>query len=820
MKKRISTLLLIVWVCLQINAQEQLTDIRSVYGPSTNPSGPINYIIKLNKQIVWTSIEENGVNLYKSDGTKEGTKHLSNILSTIPTLHQSFDTWSVQGDELLYKITPSWDNAQMYHNFTALHFVTNGANKTLKLFESKDFIEGSSAVKIGENYYYIYGQKENNVILLKIVKVYPDGRQEAIRTIDLSKEKYPIIDVRFISSVDERYFKVDIAPDYLISSLSSLIIEPLTGEIINKNHETYKVSFKRKHFFYEYNEANKKYVNYASSDTGLVKLFESDNVVNFFIPFPDDEEIIFYDSDNWWITDGTRTHTNYAKSLYKDLNASLKKKINNGYFFYDLTFGKWQIYANGVMKQPTVNRPSTDFDNFPKDLIYDNKFYFHGIKWSDSGNGKRRLAVYAFDGNDISLAADLSDYELNGNPSTTVLKDGGMIFSFTSFASTSEKTVLYWHPSLKEPVFIARGFVNGIFITEDNRAIIRIEEKQGTIYEDINYQLYISDLKTAAQLITPKVFVQKAVTIEEGSHLLANRSILGNKLYFSAYSPETGYEPWVTDGTAGGTQMVGDLLEGPQNSNPTNFMEVNGIPVCRASTLNTGRQLFSLLPKLDAPLLATPNTQACEGDTIVLTASKGFDSYKWIIDEDKEIITNENKLNVAKSGTYKVIVSKDKASSHPSNAVSINFIPLPAKPIIKQENNQLSVTATGQLQWYLNETPITGATTNILTYSGAGDYAVKVTENACSVLSDKLLVAITSTEELWANAVYPNPTTNKIIIKVNQKQSVQLKLIDIYGRIVLQKTLSDVINEIDLKDFAKGAYILRLDQATKKIIIE
>ena len=814
MKKRF-TILLILLVCLKVSAQEQLTVIRKAY-----ESGFYN-VVHLNNKIIWRSAEQNGINLYASDGTKEGTKLLGNLSSTIPTLHHSFDSWSIYGDELLYNIIPGWDNAQMYHNYSALHFVTNGNDKTIKLFESKNFIEGSSALKIGNDYYYIYGQKENNVLLLKIFKVYPDKHQELVKTIDLSKEDASIIDVRFIENAGDKYFSVGVAPDFLISSLKRMIIDPISGDIINKNQEVYLTSFQRKTFFSKYDDLAKKYTTYVTSDTGLVKLFESDNVVNFFNIYPTDEEIIFYDTDNWWITDGTISNTKYVKSLYKGLNPALKTKFNNGYLFYDLNLGNWQIYANGQMKEPTISELSTDFDNLSKGLIYDNKFYFHAIKWSRTGDDdKRRLAIYAFDGNDVSLAADLIDYELIRNSTTLIQKNGGMLFSITPSPETPEKTLLYWYPTMKEATFIARGFINGIHVTENNKAIIKIEEKQGTIDEDINYKLYISDLKSPAQLITSKIFIQKAVTPEEQGYITSNSKVLGNKLYFSAYMPETGYEPWETDGTTEGTKMIGDLWKGPISSYPNLFIDVDGIPVCQASTPDLGRQLFSLLTKLDSLVLVVPNTQACEGDTITLTASRGFDTYKWIIDDGKEITTTDNKLSIAKSGTYKVIVGKGKATSLPSNAVSIHFIPLPAKPVIKQENNQLSITATGQLQWYLNGTAITGATTNTLTYTGSGDYTVKVTENTCSVLSDKLLVAITSTEELWEESVYPNPASHKLIVKTNQQQPVHLELISIEGMTVLQQTLSDAENEINLKEFNKGVYILKLNQHTRKIIIE
>lgn len=38
------------------------------------------------------------------------------------------------------------------------------------------------------------------------------------------------------------------------------------------------------------------------------------------------------------------------------------------------------------------------------------------------------------------------------------------------------------------------------------------------------------------------------------------------QLHFSATSPGVGREPWVTDGTAAGTRLVGDFVPGPRSS--------------------------------------------------------------------------------------------------------------------------------------------------------------------------------------------------------------------------------------------------------------
>ncbi|MBS1625824.1 MAG: T9SS type A sorting domain-containing protein [Bacteroidetes bacterium] len=47
------------------------------------------------------------------------------------------------------------------------------------------------------------------------------------------------------------------------------------------------------------------------------------------------------------------------------------------------------------------------------------------------------------------------------------------------------------------------------------------------------------------------------------------------KVYFRAYTPATGVELYVSDGTISGTQILNDILPGPGNSNPVRFLVCN-----------------------------------------------------------------------------------------------------------------------------------------------------------------------------------------------------------------------------------------------------
>lgn len=51
---------------------------------------------------------------------------------------------------------------------------------------------------------------------------------------------------------------------------------------------------------------------------------------------------------------------------------------------------------------------------------------------------------------------------------------------------------------------------------------------------------------------------------------------IGNLLYYCAWDGEHGWEPWVSDGTPGGTRLLKDIKVGAASSTPSSFTNVNG----------------------------------------------------------------------------------------------------------------------------------------------------------------------------------------------------------------------------------------------------
>lgn len=753
-----------------------------------NPIGKgIQKLYKLDdKTLIWSSPEKNGMVIYKSDGTKNGTIALKTLASvtTYPYSTEYDKSVLSNGSILITNLREAiYDTycSVCHRPLLPLTFTTDGtAEGTKTLFEANGPLWSYNNSKVGNEVYhaFIRTDEPNKLIVLKN-SVINNNLVSADSVISKSPLQY------FSFFGENIVYSPGPNGNYGFIGSGPINVEPGTNpEFVGSVNK--KPLFKS-------NIITNQCSIYTLQGSSIVKLFtmEPYTAANAYIRLLDNlADIVFGgDAEYIYVTGGSLSNTKKIPVLFKDYRLSGSKIIDDTYYFLfsktvnGTTAYKIQTYKNGTTEESSVS--NVLFDLNPVKI--GNTWYLHRYAFS----GGMGLEIYRLENGVLNKEAFIgNDYEyfpVKTFPNSILANPGGK--------------VILWTPG--NSYEIAQGLLGeAVQLNEKYIFVIRGNGKQ---------QVFAADGKgTKAQLL--KEFMAPEIYLK----------VIENKVYFSAGTPEAGVEPWITDGTLEGTRMIGDLWKGPQNSNPDIFFmtSVNGIPVCLASTPDLGRQLFSLQVKLAQPTISVPNTEACEGETIVLTAPKDFDSYKWIINETEELIKTDNKLTVTKSGNYKLIVSKDGNSSEPSNAVNIKFKPLPAKPVIKQENNLLSVGVTGQLQWYFNGIAIAGATSNTLTYDGVGDYSIKLTENGCSVMSDKLLVAITSTEDEWANAVYPNPATNYLVIKVNQNNAADLKLINVQGRIVLQRNLKGSANEIDLKDFARGVYILKLNEHSTKIIIE
>jgi len=138
--------------------------------------------------------------------------------------------------------------------------------------------------------------------------------------------------------------------------------------------------------------------------------------------------------------------------------------------------------------------------------------------------------------------------------------------------------------------------------------------------------------------------------------------------------------------------------------------------------------------------------------------------------------------------------------------ISLTVIPTPEQPTINQIGEDLVSSAEYGNQWYLWGEPLQGATNQVLTPTGTGNYYTIVTgDNGCeSESSNTIYYIYTSVDDLETSQViniFPNPITDQVNIEyaLVKNSDVKITIINSLGKVV------SVID--DIKDQPKGKHL-------------
>ena len=228
----------------------------------------------------------------------------------------------------------------------------------------------------------------------------------------------------------------------------------------------------------------------------------------------------------------------------------------------------------------------------------------------------------------------------------------------------------------------------------------------------------------------------------------------------------------------------------------------------------------------------TPDTAICIGDSIGISASAtggtGAYNYNW----NNSLPSTSTHLVSPTLATNYVVIITDSNSCSSSDSVLISVNPLPSTPIITQNGNILSTGVATTYQWFLNGSPIAGATGQSHTATVSGLYSVEITNsNACSAISSSLNVTLTNIFETTNNIeaiIYPNPNNGVFTLEINvaETQDIEIKIINVIGQEIFFDKLTQVNGsyktEINQLNSSSGIYFLQIKTdkqlITRKII--
>ena len=113
-----------------------------------------------------------------------------------------------------------------------------------------------------------------------------------------------------------------------------------------------------------------------------------------------------------------------------------------------------------------------------------------------------------------------------------------------------------------------------------------------------------------------------------------------------------------------------------------------------------------------------------------------------------------------------------------------------------------------------NFVPIAGETNATFTTQNSGYYAVEVTLNDCSVISDCFTITSTTgidfLDTQYGIQLFPNPTINNLTISFEGIDFVDVIVVDIQGRVLLQKLGLFDQERINLSAFVAGTYFVKI----------
>ncbi len=268
----------------------------------------------------------------------------------------------------------------------------------------------------------------------------------------------------------------------------------------------------------------------------------------------------------------------------------------------------------------------------------------------------------------------------------------------------------------------------------------------------------------------------------------------GGTVMFSTAAGNT-YQ-WLLNGTP---------IVGATSANYTANASGNySVVITNASSCSATSTVQTVLvnPLPNATFTAGGPTSVCDGDSVVFTANSGL-TYQWFF--NGSVIPGATSINYSAfdQGNYSVVVNDGSCSATSPNTF-ITIFSLPAVPLISQSGSMLTSTFATTYQWYLNGSPIVGATSQTYAIAANGSYTVVTSNSAgCQETSAPWVVTTTdiaSLQNVNEIDVYPNPYTEFTTIQINILENANV-LAEVYN--VLGEKIQTIVNA----ELSAGNYI-------------
>jgi uncharacterized repeat protein (TIGR01451 family) len=233
---------------------------------------------------------------------------------------------------------------------------------------------------------------------------------------------------------------------------------------------------------------------------------------------------------------------------------------------------------------------------------------------------------------------------------------------------------------------------------------------------------------------------------------------------------------------------------------------------------NTATTIFYTCPE---QITATGTTAVCEGETIELNASQGWENYQWML--GNEVVGDQSSISLEglASGIYNLNYSGSTQYCESMDMLELDILGIPQAPTIIQNGNTLTASGSGLFTWMLDGV-LLDEMGNTLTITQTGNYSVMVNTNGCESDMTSSEFIFIGVEELGSGqlSIYPNPTSDLITISLPENLAVNAIVVtDMLGKEVMRITKAMNRNVVvDCSVLPNGIYQLHIGSSNKTLI--
>ena len=329
------------------------------------------------------------------------------------------------------------------------------------------------------------------------------------------------------------------------------------------------------------------------------------------------------------------------------------------------------------------------------------------------------------------------------------------------------------------------------------------------------------------------------IIVQNCSAPISPNSIIGSANVCSATSNTYSVTPvlgatsysWTLPGSWTGTSSTNSITTtvGISSGN----ISVSAINSCGSSAPQILSVNVNTSPLSPTIIIGNINVCSATSNTYSVTPVLGATSYTWTLPGLWIGASSTNSITTTvsnSSGNISVsAINSCGSSASQTLAVNVNTV----NTSVSQSGNILSANISGATyQWIncINNTIILGQISQTFNAPAIGNYAVIITQNGCSDTSSCYNI---NTVEISENSfsiftkIYPNPSTGKIQIIIDDLKFIKNSSIEIFnmqGIIIYQSEIINTKFDIDLINQTKGFYFVKISAGekifTRKILIE